>query len=93
MRWYNAAMSPDAKRRKSQAMLLFLLMPIGVLGFVSQFTDRPLYPGAAIVFAALTLGALGLGVWLWRKKDDEPPSLSDDELPNDKLPDIFDALD
>jgi hypothetical protein len=85
MRWYNAAMTPEAKRRKNQAVLLFLLVPIGMLGFVTQFTDRPLYPGAAFVFAGMTIAALALGVWLWRKKDSEESEEiieTDDDLPD-----------
>jgi hypothetical protein len=66
-------MSPESKRRKSQAVVLFLVAPVGALGFIVQFTDGPMYPGAPLVFALATIGAVALGNWLWRKKDDDEP--------------------
>jgi hypothetical protein len=53
-------------RRKRQALVLFIVAPIGLLGFIAhvQSRDIPL----AIMFGIVTPAAVALGVWLWRLK-------------------------
>jgi hypothetical protein len=62
-------MIPESKRRKFQAVFLFVLVPVGILGTVAELIDHPPDFGFALISAALTSGALALGVWLWRMKD------------------------
>jgi len=50
---------------RGQAIVLFLLVPIGILGLLAKIETHnvPL----AIMFAGVTAFALGLGIWLWTK--------------------------
>lgn len=68
-------------RAKLQALLLILILtPVGSLGFLGSVGQGKI--GLAFMFAVVTLGALGLGIWLWRtapplkKMTGPPPILS-----------------
>jgi len=71
-------MSPGF-RRKWQALVLFVVCPIGMLGAYAQLEspqDRNIPQALAMAIIAV-LGFL-LGIWLWRKK--EPLDLIDADV-------------
>ncbi|MEO1529090.1 MAG: hypothetical protein AAFX06_27030 [Planctomycetota bacterium] len=51
---------------RAQAIVLFLIAPVGLLGLVAQIEtgNVPL----AILFGTLTPAAVTLGVWLWKRQ-------------------------
>jgi hypothetical protein len=62
-------MSLENTRRRIQAVLLFVLVPIGILGAIVELIDHPPSYGFAAMSAALAIAALAIGLWLWRMKD------------------------
>jgi len=50
---------------KGQAIVCFVLVPIGLLRVIVDIEHHDAL--LAIVFTAVTLGTLALGVWLWRQ--------------------------
>ena len=57
-------------RHKSQAVTLFLVAPIGMLGAyvvgIEGLLDKPnVWQGGFM--AVIAIGAVALGIWLWRR--------------------------
>jgi len=52
---------------KAQAIVLFIVAPIGVLGFLAHITSGDI--STAIMFGVVTPAAVALGVWLWRRPE------------------------
>jgi hypothetical protein len=63
-------MHSAADRAQQQAILLFIVSPIGLLGSIAFLGERPPNQNIPLgaMMAVVAVCAFGLAIWLWRKQ-------------------------